>query len=108
MENTLIRMKERFERLPEDAQKAISQFDYDGILRNLHLKHKLHIDQASALEKNVADIIFGDKKSSQLILHLEQDLHVGEESAKIIAFDVNDTILKPIQELMKKIQTEEN
>lgn len=101
-------MKDRFDRLPEDAQKAISQFDYDVTLRGLQLKYKLHIDQASSLEKNIADIIFGDKKSSDLIGHLAQDMHIDMDLAKIITFDVNTTILKPIQELMKKFQTEEN
>ena len=108
MENSLIKMKDRFVLLPEDAQGAISQFDYDTALRDLQLKHKLHIDQAYSLEKDVADVVFGDKKASDLILHLAQDLHLTEELAKTIAFDVNTTILRPIQDLMKKIQTEEN
>lgn len=101
-------MTERFDSLPEDAQKAIALFDYDTVLRGLQLKYKLHIDQAAALEKNVADIIFGDRKSSDLIAHLSQDMHIDPVFSKTIAFDVNDTILRPIQELMKKIQTEEN
>jgi hypothetical protein len=108
MENSLIKMTERFELLPDDAQKAISRFDYDTVLRSLQLKYKLHIDQAASLEKNVADIIFGDKKSSDLILHLAQDMHIDANLSKTIAFDVNDSILRPIQDLMKKIQTEEN
>ncbi len=108
MENSLTKDTKRFEILPEDTQKAIVQFDYDLILRNLQVKHKLHIDQAAALEKNIADIIFGERRSSDLILHLSQDMHVGMEYSKTIAFDVNTSILRPLQDLMKKIQTEEN
>ena len=103
-----MKMSGRFELLPDDAQKAISRFDYDATLRSLQLKHKLHIDQAASLEKNVADIIFGDRRPSDLILHLTQDMHIDVTLSKTIAFDVNDSILKPIQDLMKKIQTEEN
>ena len=108
MENSLVKTKDRFDLLPEDAQEAISQFDYDTALRDMQLKHKLHIDQAYSLEKDIADVVFGDKKASELIHHLALDLHLTEELAKTIAFDVNSTILRPIQDLMKKVQTEEN
>lgn len=108
MENSLTKAKERFELLPDDVQEAITRFDYDSVLREIQLKYRLHIDQASALEKNIADIIFGDRRASDLIGHLVQDMHIEAEGAKTIAFDVNTSILKPIQDLMKKIQTEEN
>lgn len=100
-------MSERFDLLPEDAQNAVAAFDYDGALRGLHQKHKLHIDQAAALEKNVADIVFGERKSHDLITHLMADLHIDHATAETVAFDTNDTILKPLQEAMKKIQSEE-
>jgi len=107
MQNTLMAMTDRFSSLPDDAQKAIRLFKYDDALRALHLKHKLHIDQAAALESDVADVIFGDRKPSELIPALSKDLHIEAAAAKIIAFDINDTVLRPIQDLMK-LQVEEN
>lgn len=97
-------MKGRFENLPEDAQQAIAAFDYDGALKNLHTQYKLHIDQASALEQIVANIIFGDRRPQSLVLEIESGLRVTHEQAVDIAMDVNKKILMPIQENMKEIQ----
>lgn len=106
MNNSITQIKERFDMLPEDTQKAIQSFDYDKALRSIHTKYNLHIDQAGALEQAVADVIFGSTKPYDLIKRISMDLRIEEEKAKEIAFDINTTILKEIQELMKKIQAE--
>ncbi len=102
-----IEQSERFEMLPAEAKEAIRSFDYDNALRSVHMKHKLHIDQAAALEREVTEVVFGDSKPYDLIPNIERELRVDAAMAKDIAFDVNDALLKPIQELMKKVKPQE-
>jgi hypothetical protein len=106
MTNSIELMTEKFNNLPEDAQVAIRAFDYDGALKAIHQKYKLHIDQAASLEKALTDIIFGDDRPLGLIQRLERELRIDMELARNIAGDINSTILKPIQDSMKKLQLE--
>src|SRR4051812_6531072 len=103
MQNS-IELLEQFEGLPDDAKKVIRQFKYDAALKAIHEKYRLHIDQAAALEKEVAKVIFGNSKSHELIPSIERELRIPPEKAKEIAFDINQTMLKPLQEAMKNLQ----
>ncbi len=102
-----IELLENFKDLPDEVQKVISSFKYDEALKGVHEKYKLHIDQASALEKELAKVIFGETKPQQLIPHVQQELHIPAEKAREIVFDVNTSILIPLQNLMKEEQTKE-
>ena len=104
MTNSIELIKERFDLLPEDAQKAIQQFEYDQALREIHASYKLHIDQAYSLEKAVADVIFGDLETHQLVSFLEKELRLTPEIAMKLSMDVNTKILMLIQDKMKEIQ----
>lgn len=106
MTNSIELIKEKFELLPEDAQKAIQQFEYDKALKEIHDAYKLHIDQAYSLEKAVADVIFGDLETRQLISFIQSELRVSPETATQLSIDINTKILLPIQEKMKNIQAE--
>ncbi len=106
MTSSIEAQTERFGLLPEDAQKAIQNFDYDSALKGLHTQYKLHIDQAAALEQIVADIVFGDRKAQELIPEIQKELRVTQEQALAIAVDVNHKVLVPIQQNMRAIQAE--
>lgn len=106
MTNSIVAMKERFQLLSDDAQKAIEAFDYDSALKELHTQYKLHLDQASTLEQIVAGIIFGDTRPQSLVTEIESGLRITHELATQVAVDVNKKILIPIQENMKRIQLE--
>jgi uncharacterized protein HemY len=105
MANSLELMKEKFDLLPEDAQQAIRTFGYDTALQQIHKKYKLHIDQSYSLEQLIAMVIFGEIRPQSLIPKIQQDLRLDKEKSEEMAFDVNNLVLKPIQELMKNIQT---
>ncbi len=76
-------------------------------MKEIHKKHHLHIDQSYALEQAIAMVIFGEIRPQSLIEKIMTDLRFDEEKAREIAFDANSMILRPIQELMKKVQTED-
>lgn len=105
MTNSIETQTERFTLLPDDARTAIQTFDYDTALKDIHSTHKLHIDQAASLEKAVADVIFGDMHTNQLVSYIEKELRLDPGKAIELALDVNAKILLPIQENMRKIQT---
>lgn len=105
--NTLEQASDRFARLPTDFQAAISHFDYDKRLGAIHKKFKLHIDQSFALEKVVADVIFGTIHSKDIGRLLKQGLHTTEEQAEEISQEINDQILLPIREAIKSVQQED-
>lgn len=105
MKNSL-EANERFNLLPEDAQSAIREFEYDKTLREIHNSYKLHIDQAYTLEKAVADVIFGEIEPSELITFLKNELRVTQETANQLGSDINSKILLPIQAKMRLIQAE--
>ncbi|MDQ5912529.1 MAG: hypothetical protein QG568_744 [Patescibacteria group bacterium] len=104
MPNSIELITERFNLLPDDAQSAIKQFDYDTALKEIHQSYKLHIDQASSLEKAVADVIFGELETADLLPFLQTELRLTPEIAMQLTLDVNKKILAPIQEKMKEIQ----
>ncbi|HEY1037099.1 MAG TPA: hypothetical protein VGE62_00790 [Candidatus Paceibacterota bacterium] len=106
MTNSLEQISDKFQDLPEDAQAAIRQFEYDKALRAIHMKYKLHIDQAASLEKAVANVVFGEIRPQTLISIIQNELRLDAELAKQVAFDVNERILMPIQEIMRNIQRE--
>lgn len=106
MTNSIELMKERFQLLPDDAQAAIRQFEFDKALKEIHNTYKLHIDQAYSLEKAVADVIFGDLETIDLVSFLKNELRLSPEVATQLSIDINTKILRPIQDKMKKIQAQ--
>ncbi len=105
--NSLEQAADRFIKLPPLFQEAIRNFDYDKKMAGITEKHKLHIDQAFILEKTIADIIFGDIHSDQMIHKLESELHMPKDKVSELAIDVNGIVLLPIREAIKAQQTSE-
>ncbi len=102
--NTLEEMTERFALLPVNIQEAITAFDYDHRLQKIHKKYKLHIDQSVQLETLLANIIFGDMKSTELTTHVERDLRLTRDKAVEISLEINNDILLPLREKIKETQ----
>lgn len=104
--NTLERMPERFNLLPEDFQQAIRTFDYDKRLQTISHKHKLHIDQLVALETTMSDVIFGTSKAADLQKILQQSLRISHDKALEITMELNNTILSPLKSHIMEVQHE--
>lgn len=103
--NSLEQSAERFIKLPPLFQEAIRSFDYDKKMSGITQKHSLHIDQAFQLEKIVADVVFGDIHSNDMVKKMQQELHTTKELANEVAIDVNGIILVPLRELIKSMQS---
>jgi len=99
------RNTEKFNNLPLDYQEAIRTSDYDGTLGSITKEHKLHIDQSAILESLLAKLIFGEIESKDIISEVESKLHIEHAEAIRITTELNESIIKPIKENLKNIQT---
>lgn len=106
--NTLEQMTGRFEKMPIDIQEAIKAFDYDHRLQKIHKKHKLHLDQSVLLESILADIVFGDMKSTELTTQVTDKLRIDRSVGAEIAIEINSEIILPLREKIKEVQEAEN
>ena len=100
------RDKEKFEKLPEDLKEAIRMVDYDLLLNNVRIHHKLHIDQSESLEFLLSKLIFGEIESEEFVKKLEEKLEIATEESINIAKEINDTILIQIKNKLREIETE--
>lgn len=98
-----IELLPEFQNLPDDVKTVVSGFKYDDALKAVHVKYKLHIDQASTLEQEIAKIIFGETKSQALISRLQSELRIPAEQAREMAFEINTNLLMPIQNALKDL-----
>jgi len=98
----------KFENLPEDFKTAIQTSEYDKSLATISQDHKLHIDQSSKLETLLAGLIFGEVRGESIVSEIEEKLNVSNEEAKTIAIQMNNLIIEPIKENLKKIQSKED
>ncbi len=99
------RNTEKFASLPLDYQEAIRMSDYDNTLGTITKNHKLHIDQSAILELLLAQLIFGEIESREMISEVESKLHINNTEAVRITAELNELIIKPIKENLKNIQT---
>jgi hypothetical protein len=106
--NSIERNTEKFTKLPLDYQGAIRSSDYDNALGTLTKEHKLHIDQSAELEYLLAKLIFGEIDAEDMISKIENVLNISNSDATKLATELNQTIIKPIKENLKNIQTKED
>ncbi|MEI6553079.1 MAG: hypothetical protein WCO09_00765 [bacterium] len=98
------RNTDRFNKLPNDYQEAIKTSDYDNQLSIIAKEHKLHIDQSATLEKVLAELIFGEIKPEHMVSEVSTRLSIPTTEAKTLTIELNQLIIKPIKENLKKIQ----
>ena len=101
----LERNTEKFNDLPDDFKEAIRMSDFDITFDSIVKKHKLHIDQSSILEVLLSDLIFGEIDSIKLISEMETKIGISNHEALEITKEMNDLLITPIKDNLKKIQT---
>ncbi len=96
-------LKDQFERLPEDVRTAITSVDLRNKLRSVAEKHRLHVDQAGALENETMLVMLGLEHPRDYIQNLEREAQVSASEARGIAEDINKEIFRQVRESLKKI-----
>ncbi len=97
---------EMYHKLPKDVQEAILSVDTSEAIREIGEKHKLMIDKMGDLADETGLVMLGIIHPGQYVSHLIERLGINQETAQEIAEEVNNRILFPIRDSLRKIQEE--
>ena len=93
---------ERFNDLQPEIQDAIMNSDYEKNIYEIAQKHKLSVEQMGEFESDTTLVMLGQIHPDEYNKELADDLNLPENKINEIVNDVNEKILKPIRELLKK------
>lgn len=99
---------ERFNNLQPEIQEAIMDSNYEKNLYDVGKKYNLTIEQMGELEFNTTLVMLGQTHPDDYNKELLEDLKIPEEKINLIVSDINEIVLKPIRELLKKNFEEDN
>jgi len=105
MDQPFEKLKDQFEKIPEDVRLAISSVRVAQTLQKIASEHQLHIAVTQKLFDETGAIMLGLAHPSDYIARLEKNLHVDKSKAQSIASRVNEQIFRPIRESLKKIHS---
>ena len=97
---------EMYHKLPKDVQEAILSVDTSEAIREIGEKHKLMVDKMGDLADETGLVMLGLTRPGQYVSHLIERLGIDQETAQEITEEVNNRILFPIRESLRKIQEE--
>ncbi len=97
---------EMYHKLPKDVQEAILSVDTSEAIREIGEKHKLMIDTMGDLADETGLVRLGLTRPGQYVSHLIERLGINQETAQEITEEVNNRILFPIRDSLRKIQEE--
>ena len=98
------KIKEIYEKLPEDLKEAIFSVDTANIIRETSTTNGLTIDKMGELADEVGLVIMGITSPSQFAPNLVSRLGVDKETVDKISAVINEKIFSQIRESMKKVQ----
>ncbi len=98
-------LKERFAKLPQVVQDAITSADVEKRMRKLADTHKLHLDQWQSLENEVMLSLLGIQPVEDLEKNIKSEVNVSADVAKALAGDISKIVFEPIrQELERQLE----
>lgn len=95
------KLDERFSKLPQEVQVAISESDYQAKLYAIANKHKLSINHMAALDEVTTKVMIGIIHPDKFETELEANISISKEEVVEIVNEVNEGILKNIREILK-------
>ncbi len=100
------KLKEQFDILPAEVQKAITTLDLSAKLQEIVKNNKLMIDQAGKLEIQTLLVLFGIEPIENYTNNLTKKVGLSNIQTSVVAHDVNEIIFKNIRESLKKMSNE--
>ncbi|MCR4274626.1 MAG: hypothetical protein NUW02_01065 [Candidatus Campbellbacteria bacterium] len=102
-------IKEKFAQLPPALQKAFTEIDLLGRVRNIITKNNLRVDDGGLFEDEVMFILLGLEHPNNFIANLTTRLHVPLITIEKLVIDVEKEVFLPVREsLMKMFPTGEH
>lgn len=95
-------MLARFKTLPKNVQSLITGNDIAQVITPLAQKYDLHIDQGGVLAELATLVMLGLIKTTDFIKEIENSLGLTKVKSGDIAYEIDQTLFKPIREDLKK------
>jgi len=95
-------MKNDNQNIPITLQEAIDSVDYAIEIQLIGAKYDLMINKIGDLETETHKVLTGMTHSDQFVARLESVLELDKDTVRLIARDVDEKILKPIQKNLKE------
>ncbi|MDO8183604.1 MAG: hypothetical protein Q7T49_01280 [bacterium] len=97
------KMREIYNKLPEDIREVISSTEHLDRVENIGKKFNLHIDQIGQLGEKTLWVTMGILKPQDFINSLSESLKMPIEQIKPIVVEINNQVFAPIRESLKKV-----
>lgn len=97
-------IENRIKSLPQDIQNAVLDAKLPEKLNAIGLGHGLHVDQIGTLMDDVNMVMLGLISPDSFNSAIMKELNLPAEKANALVVDVNEQILRPIRESLKKVQ----
>ena len=113
IKNPVLRIRwERFFNVPENLQRGIFDPDTaDKVGDIIHEKYGLQYKDITSVAKIIGLIFLGEMPIKNFILALRDELNIDNQTAQLIAQDINQAIFQPVRESLMKVHglsTQEN
>lgn len=95
------KLDERFSKLPQEVQVAISESNYQAKLYAIAEKHKLSINYMGALDEATTKVMLGIIHPDKYETELQNNIAIPKEEITEIVNEVNEDVLKNIREILK-------
>jgi hypothetical protein len=95
--------KKRYEKLPPEIKGLLYTPGMSFTIQQIGQKNKLHLDQIDTLNTETGQLMLGFVEPKDFPIELAEMLRVDRIQADAIVQDVNDMLLAPIRESMKKV-----
>lgn len=97
------KLEDRFNSLPKEIQAIINESNYQITLYNIAKMYGLEVEQIGTLEEITTKVMLGIIHPDKLEQELSSKILIEKEFISSITKDVNEKILKPIIETLRKI-----
>jgi len=99
-------LKQQYQSLPFEVQKAISDADLPTKLQLIVKNNKLLIDQGGDLELETYLVLLGLESLEDYVDNLVKNVRLSRNQALVVAHEVNESIFKNVRETLKKMHAE--
>ena len=104
MQFDYITLEEKFKKLPEEVQYALTSPKVSQSIQNISQKNGLMLDQMEILFDITTYVMLGLLPSSKFTLTLAQELNISEKQARIITSQISDEVFVGIKESMREYE----
>ncbi len=100
--------KKKYDSLPEEVKSLLYSPQMSFTIQQIGTKNKLHLDQVDLLNNETGQFMLGFVEPKDFPEALVEMLSVDRTQADTIVKDIDEMLLTPIREAMKKVHADTN